>query len=137
MDGVAGGGASQPKRSSSVSPTDTDGIAGCAGSNISKGTTGAVEQGGAGAERAAGGVLVLAATSRRDMLDSALLRPGRLHESVEFGMPEKEDREGVLRVHTRRLPLAAGVDLERLSRDDVSGGLSCADLEVRKVPGLF
>ncbi|CAN0076187.1 unnamed protein product, partial [Sphacelaria rigidula] len=104
MDGVAsGGGTSQPKRQSEGSDRST----------VSAG----------------GRVLVLAATSRRHMLDSALLRPGRLHESIEFGMPNKEDREGVLRVHARRLPLAAQVDFERLSRDDVAGGLSCADLE--------
>ncbi|CAN0235378.1 unnamed protein product [Pylaiella littoralis] len=87
--------------------------------------------GGAAARAAAGGggVLVLAATNRRDALDAALLRPGRLHESVELGVPGAEDRKGVLRVHAGRLPLAAGVDLEMLSRDDVSGGLTCADLE--------
>jgi len=79
---------------------------------------------------AGGGVLVLAATNRRDALDAALLRPGRLHESVELGVPGREDREGVLRVHAGRLPLAAGVDLARLSGDDVSAGLTCADLEV-------
>lgn len=85
-----------------------------------------------------GGVLVLAATNRKDAIDAALLRPGRLHESVEFGMPGKEDREGVLRVHAQRLPLSDGVDLARLSQDDVSGGLSCADIEVRFwQPGLF
>lgn len=84
------------------------------------------------ASGAAGGVLVLAATNRRHALDAALLRPGRLHESVEFGMPESEDREGVLRVHARKLPLSAGVDLTGLSQDAVSGGLSCADLEVRR-----
>lgn len=89
--------------------------------------------GGGGGGGGSRGVLVLAATNRRDALDAALLRPGRLHESVEFGMPGKADREGVLRVHAQRLPLATGVDLERLSRDDVSGGLSCADLEVRKL----
>lgn len=90
--------------------------------------------GGAAARAAAGGggVLVLAATNRRDALDAALLRPGRLHESVELGVPGAEDRKGVLRVHAGRLPLAAGVDLEMLSRDDVSGGLTCADLEVRE-----
>lgn len=138
MDGVAGGGALQPKRLASVPVSDTNAVGSCAGSSSSSVGATCAEEGEAGADRAAGGVLVLAATSRRDMLDSALLRPGRLHESVEFGMPEKEDREEVLRVHTRRLPLAGGVDLERLSRDDVSGGLNCADLEVRQVlPGLF
>lgn len=125
MDGVAsGGGTSQPKRQ--VVDDSPDGVA---RQGISSGT--AESEGSDRSTVSAGGrVLVLAATSRRHMLDSALLRPGRLHESIEFGMPNKEDREGVLRVHARRLPLAAQVDFERLSRDDVSGGLSCADLEV-------
>lgn len=90
--------------------------------------------GGGGSEGGSSpGVLVLAATNRRDALDAALLRPGRLHECVELGMPGRKDREGVLRVHARRLPLSGEVDLEQLSRDDASGGLSCADLEVRVV----
>lgn len=94
-------------------------------------TTSAPRRSGGGGVDRGGGVLVLAATNRRDALDAALLRPGRLHESVEFGMPGREDREGVLRVHVRRLPLSAEVDIARLSQDDVSGGLSCADIEVK------
>lgn len=74
-----------------------------------------------------------AATNRRDALDAALLRPGRLHESVELGMPGTKDREGVLGVYAKRLPLSADIDLPRLCQDDVSGGLTCADLEV----GMF
>lgn len=84
---------------------------------------------------AVGGVLVLAATNRRDALDAALLRPGRLHESVELGMPGREDREGVLKVYAKRLPLSAEMDLPRLCQDDVSGGLTCADIEVGMLPG--
>ncbi|CAM9515982.1 unnamed protein product [Discosporangium mesarthrocarpum] len=76
-----------------------------------------------------GGVLVLGATNRREVLDAALLRPGRLQESVFLGLPSEEDRLGVLRVHGERLPLAEGVDLGRLSRDSLSGGMNCADLE--------
>ncbi|CAN0027112.1 unnamed protein product [Ectocarpus sp. 6 AP-2014] len=100
MDGVASGGGGGGTSGSSPSPTGGE------------------------------GVLVLAATNRRGALDAALLRPGRLHESVELGFPGREDREGVLRVHASRLPRgAAGIDLARLSQDDVSGGLTCADLE--------
>ncbi|CAM9597507.1 unnamed protein product [Choristocarpus tenellus] len=75
------------------------------------------------------GVLVLAATNRREALDAALLRPGRLQESILLDLPSGEDRLGVLRVHAGRLPLGVGVDLERLSREDLSGGMSCSDLE--------
>ena len=122
--GEGGGGAgSVHARVLSTLLNEMDGVASSSASS-GGGTTAAAPGGG-------GGVLVLAATNRRDALDAALLRPGRLHESVELGVPTREDREGVLRVHAGRLPLAAGVDLARLSQDDVSGGLTCADLEVR------
>lgn len=111
MDGVA----SSSGGSSTRAPSSSSGETGAGGSGGSCG----------------GGVLVLAATNRRGALDAALLRPGRLHESVELGVPGREDREGVLRVHAGRLPLAPGTDLARLSQDDVSAGLTCADLEVR------
>lgn len=104
---------------------EMDGLAGRA-SMVGRGSAGAKRAASAGSAN----VLVLAATNRIDALDAALLRPGRLHESVELGLPGKEDREGVLRVHASRLPLSSGVDLERLSRADVSGGLTCADIEV-------
>lgn len=124
--GEGGGGAgSVHARVLSTLLNEMDGVA-----STSSASSGAAAAGGAGAGTG-GGVLVLAATNRRDALDAALLRPGRLHESVELGVPARGDREGVLRVHAGRLPLAAGVDLARLSQDDVSGGLTCADLEVR------
>lgn len=139
MDGIAGTSIQRNRSVSAVASSSDEGRdarGDDAGGDDGSGTPGGMarrigRERGEGLETGLrGSVLVLAATSRRDALDSALLRPGRLHESVEFGMPEKEDREGVLRVHARRLPLAPGVDLERLSRDDISGGLSCADLEV-------
>lgn len=129
--GEGGGGAgSVHARVLSTLLNEMDGVASTSAS-AAGGTSGAGAGGGSG-----GGVLVLAATNRRDALDAALLRPGRLHESVELGVPGREDREGVLRVHAGRLPLAAGIDLARLSRDDVSGGLTCADLEVKLLLGL-
>lgn len=133
--GEGGGGAgSVHARVLSTLLNEMDGVASTSApaSSSSGGVTGSGSGAGAG-----GGVLVLAATNRKGALDAALLRPGRLHESVELGVPGREDREGVLRVHVGCLPLAAGVDLARLSQDDVSGGLTCADLEVKAVRPTF
>lgn len=127
----SGGAGSVHARVLSTLLNEMDGVA-----STSASSGGGTAVAGAAAGAAGGGVLVLAATNRRDALDAALLRPGRLHESVELGVPAREDREGVLRVHAGRLPLAAGVDLVRLSQDHVSGGLTCADLEVKLWLGL-
>jgi len=71
-------------------------------------------------------VIVLAATNRPDVLDPALLRPGRFDRQVTVPLPDRRGREGILRIHTRHLHLAADVDLERLAR--TAAGLSGADL---------
>jgi cell division protease FtsH len=71
-------------------------------------------------------VILLAATNRPDVLDPALLRPGRFDRQVVVPLPDWRGREGILRIHTHRLRLAAGVDLERLAR--TATGLSGADL---------
>jgi cell division protease FtsH len=71
-------------------------------------------------------VILLAATNRPDVLDPALLRPGRFDRQAEVPLPDWRGREGILRIHTRRLHLAPGVDLERLAR--TATGLSGADL---------
>jgi transitional endoplasmic reticulum ATPase len=65
----------------------------------------------------AGGVVVLGATNRPDRLDPALLRPGRFDLIVEVPPPDKAARAAMLRVHTRRLRLAADVDLAALAAD--------------------
>jgi transitional endoplasmic reticulum ATPase len=73
------------------------------------------------------GVLVLAATNRVDMLDPALLRPGRFDHIIEIGLPDEPTRLGILRVHSRGRSMADDVDLE-----DVAGrtqGFSGARLE--------
>lgn len=129
----SGGAGSVHARVLSTLLNEMDGVATTSGPAPASASS---SSGGGPAAGAGGGVLVLAATNRRDALDAALLRPGRLHESVELGVPGREDREGVLRVHAGRLPLDAGVDLARLSQDDVSGGLTCADLEV-KLLGVY
>ena len=62
------------------------------------------------------GVIVLAATNRPDVLDAALLRPGRFDRRVVVSSPDSKGREEILRVHTRSVPLADDVDLERLAQ---------------------
>ncbi len=71
-------------------------------------------------------VIVLAATNRPDVLDPALLRPGRFDRQITVGLPDRKGREGILRIHTRSLHLAPDVDFETLSR--TTTGLSGADL---------
>jgi cell division protease FtsH len=71
-------------------------------------------------------VIVLAATNRPDVLDPALLRPGRFDRQVTVPLPDWRGREGILRIHTRHLHLAEDVNLERLAR--TATGLSGADL---------
>ncbi len=71
-------------------------------------------------------VILLAATNRPDVLDPALLRPGRFDRQVIVGLPDRQGREGILRIHTRQLPLAPDVDLAILAR--TTTGLSGADL---------
>jgi cell division protease FtsH len=71
-------------------------------------------------------VIVLAATNRPDVLDPALLRPGRFDRRVTVPLPDRQGREGILRIHTRDLPLAPDVNLELLSRTTI--GFSGADL---------
>jgi cell division protease FtsH len=71
-------------------------------------------------------VILLAATNRPDVLDPALLRPGRFDRQVVVPLPDWRGREGILRIHTQHLRLAPGVDLEQLARS--SAGLSGADL---------
>jgi cell division protease FtsH len=72
------------------------------------------------------GVIVLAATNRPDVLDSALLRPGRFDRRVPVQAPDKDGREQILRVHTRDVPLAPDVNLDALAA--TTAGMVGADL---------
>ncbi len=72
------------------------------------------------------GVILLAATNRPDILDPALLRPGRFDRQIVVDMPDVKGREQILRVHTRKIPLAGGVDLPIIARG--TPGLSGAEL---------
>ncbi|HEY2036420.1 MAG TPA: AAA family ATPase, partial [Steroidobacteraceae bacterium] len=71
-------------------------------------------------------IILLAATNRPDVLDPALLRPGRFDRQVVVPLPDWRGRQGILRIHTRHLQLAQDVNLERLARTAI--GLSGADL---------
>ncbi len=72
------------------------------------------------------GIIIVAATNRPDVLDPALLRPGRFDRQVVVSRPDIEGREKILEVHTKKLPLAPDVDLRTLARG--TPGFSGADL---------
>jgi cell division protease FtsH len=71
-------------------------------------------------------VIVLAATNRADVLDPALLRPGRFDRRVDIGLPDRKDREAILKVHFKKKPTGKSVDLDALAAK--SAGSSGADL---------
>ncbi len=73
------------------------------------------------------GVIVIAATNRRDILDPALLRPGRFDRQVVVGYPDVKGREEILKVHTRNKPIGPDVDLATIAKTTV--GFTGADLE--------
>ncbi|MSR21623.1 MAG: ATP-dependent zinc metalloprotease FtsH [Gemmatimonadetes bacterium] len=73
------------------------------------------------------GVILLAATNRPDVLDPALLRPGRFDRQIVVDLPDVKGREGILRVHAKKLPLADDVELSLVARG--TPGMSGADLE--------
>ena len=72
------------------------------------------------------GVILIAGTNRPDVLDPALLRPGRFDRRVVVDLPDLKGREGILRVHTRNIPLAEDVDLSVIARG--TPGFSGADI---------
>lgn len=72
------------------------------------------------------GIIIIAATNRPDILDPALLRPGRFDRQVVVDRPDVKGREGILKVHTRKIPLAPDVDLAVIAKG--TPGLSGADL---------
>ncbi len=72
-------------------------------------------------------VIIMAATNRPDVLDPALLRPGRFDRQVTVGLPDRAGREGILKIHTRDIPMAPDVDILKLAQATI--GFSGADLE--------
>ena len=73
------------------------------------------------------GIIVMAATNRVDILDPAIMRPGRFDRKVGVGKPDVKGRKGILQVHTKGKPLADDVDLEEVAR--TTAGFTGADLE--------
>src|SRR5256885_4937755 len=73
------------------------------------------------------GVIIVAATNRPDVLDPAILRPGRFDRRIVVNRPDVRGREGILRVHTKKVPLGTDVDMEILARG--TPGFVGADLE--------
>jgi cell division protease FtsH len=72
------------------------------------------------------GVIILAATNRPDVLDPALLRPGRFDRQVMVAMPDIKEREAILNIHAAKIPLAKDIDLSRIAR--AAPGMSGADI---------
>jgi cell division protease FtsH len=72
------------------------------------------------------GVIMIAATNRPDVLDPALLRPGRFDRQIVVDWPDVRGREGILKVHTRKIPLAQDVDLHQIAR--ATPGMAGADI---------
>jgi cell division protease FtsH len=72
-------------------------------------------------------IIVMAATNRPDVLDPALLRPGRFDRQVTVGLPDRHGRTAILKVHTKHMPLAQEVDLTKLGQATI--GFSGADIE--------
>ena len=73
------------------------------------------------------GVIVMAATNRADILDNALLRPGRFDRQIYVGLPDIKGREAILKIHARGKPLGDDVDLNSIAKG--TPGFSGADLE--------
>ncbi|GHV53163.1 ATP-dependent zinc metalloprotease FtsH [Spirochaetia bacterium] len=72
------------------------------------------------------GVIILAATNRPDVLDPALLRPGRFDRQVVVAMPDIKEREAILQIHSSKIPLGQDIDLSRIAR--ATPGMSGADI---------
>ena len=81
-----------------------------------------------GKENVHGCLQVLMATNRIDILDPALLRPGRIDRKIEFPNPNESSRADILRIHSRKMNLVRGIDLRKIA--DKMTGASGAELKV-------
>jgi transitional endoplasmic reticulum ATPase len=72
------------------------------------------------------GVVVIGATNRPDIIDEALLRPGRFDRILEVPLPDKEARKDILKIHTKRKPLDNTVDMDKIV--ELTGGFTGADI---------
>ena len=83
-----------------------------------------------------GNVGIIGATNRPDILDEALLRPGRFDRTIDVPLPNKKSREQILKIHTRKIKLDEKLDFNKLS--ELTEGLSGADLKaVCTEAGMF
>jgi proteasome regulatory subunit len=83
-----------------------------------------------------GNVKIMAATNRKDLLDPALLRPGRFDRAIEVPMPDETARLEILHIHTRKMSLDKSVDLDKIAK--ITAGFSGADLSaVAREAGIF
>ena len=73
------------------------------------------------------GIIVMAATNRVDILDPAILRPGRFDRKISVGRPDVKGREDILKIHTKNKPLSEDVNLHEIAR--TTAGFAGADLE--------
>lgn len=74
------------------------------------------------------GVFVIAATNRPDIIDPAMLRPGRLDKLLYVPLPNKEDRKSILKTLTKKVPMDKDVELEKIAYNDRCEGYSGADM---------
>ena len=74
------------------------------------------------------GVVFLGATSSPALLDAALTRPGRIDTMIQVDLPSQDDRRQLLAVYTRSMPLAGDVNLDQLSEDSITEGMTCAEV---------
>jgi len=72
------------------------------------------------------GVVVLAATNRADMIDPALLRPGRFDKIIQIPLPDKESRKSIIKINAKKIPVGEDVDFDKLS--EITDGMSGADV---------
>jgi proteasome regulatory subunit len=81
-------------------------------------------------------VKIIAATNRIDLLDPALLRPGRFDRVIEVPLPDEQGRTEIFKIHTRKMKLAPDVDIESIAK--MTASLSGADIKViTKEAGMF
>ena len=120
-DGEADGGSSVAERALSTLLNEMDGV-GFAG------PASAADAGSGGSSAARPAVFLVGCTNRPDLVDAALMRPGRLEQLLHVRHPQADEREAVLQVHARARPLAADVELGALAH--ATNGFSCADLKL-------
>lgn len=81
-------------------------------------------------------IKIIMATNRIDILDDALLRPGRIDRKIEFPAPNEESRVDILKIHSRKMNLMRGIDLAKISKH-MSGATGAESKSVCQEAGMF